>query len=40
MKRTVNAPDNPKPNWGLVIKIIIALASAIAGALGYASMHP
>lgn len=40
MKRTPNAPDNPKPNWGLVIKIIIAIASAIAGALGYASMHP
>ena len=40
MTRYINAPDNPKPNWGLVIKIIIAIASAIAGALGYASMHP
>lgn len=40
MKRTPNAPDNPKPNWGLAIKILIALLSALAGAFGYATMTP
>lgn len=27
-----------KPKWGVILKVIIAVASAIAGALGYSAI--
>lgn len=28
-----------KPIWGVILKVIIAVASAIAGALGYSALE-